>query len=144
MDVVRSIETSLVRLVSTQKNLLKPFLLHAMVETPASLSFFLNPSGQLQNCTPQVHAVIRQYAVLLFSSVLVALCFAFKDPDELSGQAAGALAIYHLAPVVRATGRLLDGQAVWQPLLFVTVHGACLAGLSGCCWELYLKNYFAK
>ncbi|ERF69159.1 hypothetical protein EPUS_01116 [Endocarpon pusillum Z07020] len=143
MDVVRSIGTSLARLVSTQKILLKPFLLHAMVETPASLNFFLNPSGQLPNCTPQVHAVIRQYAVLLFSSVLVALSFAFKDLDESSGQAAGALALYHLAPVVRATGRLMDRQAVWQPLLFVTVHGVCLAGLLSCCWELYLKNHFA-
>lgn len=161
MEVVRSTGTCLLRLVSSiQKNpkqqpiglgrvklSLNPFLLHALIETPASLNFFLNPGGQLRvnPAPPQIRAVIRQYAVLLFSSVLVALSFACRDPDELSGQVAGALALYHLAPVVRATGRLVHRQepAVWQPLLFVTVHAVCLAGLAGCCWELWLKHLLA-
>lgn len=121
-----------------------PFLAHAILETPASLNFFLNPSGQLRTHLPQAHAVIRQYAVLLFSSILIALAFAFRDPDELSGQVAGALAVYHLAPMLRATGRLMTRQALWQPLLFLSAHAVCLAGLSGCCWEYYLKNLLER
>jgi len=135
MEIFHLLGTSFLRLASIQKN---PFLVHAVLETPASLSFFLYPSGQLRTYSPQAHAVIRQYAVLLLSSVIISLIFAFRPLDELSGQVAGALTIYHLAPMVRATGRLMGRQAVWQPLLFVAAHGVCLAGLVGCCWEFCL------
>jgi hypothetical protein len=121
-----------------------PFLVHAVLEIPASLNFLLNPSGQLGVYSPQAHPVIRQYAVLLLSSILIALSFALRDADELSGQVAGALAIYHLAPILRAAGRLTGRQAVWQPLLFFASHGFCLAGLLACCWECYLEKLFAK
>jgi len=130
--------------VSTQKNhLTYPFLVHAMLEIPASLNFFLNPSGQLGVHSPQAHPVIRQYAVLLLSSILISMSFALRDADELSGQVAGALAIYHLAPMLRAAGRLTGRQAIRQPLLFFATHGVCLAGLLACCWECYLEKLFA-
>lgn len=131
----------LLRILSYPKN---PFLFHAILEIPASLNYFLNPSGQLGIFSPQAHAVIRQYAVLLLSSVLVALLFASRDQDELSGQIAGALAVYHLAPMVRAMGRLGGKQGKCQPLLFLTLHGMCLAGLTGLCWDLCLGELFSE
>lgn len=139
MEVVHSLGRSFLRPASLQLN---PFLLHALIEAPASLNFFLYPSGQLEIDAPQAHAVIRQYAVLLFSSILVSSIFAFRPFDELNGQVAGALAVYHPAPIVRATSRLMGRQRGWQPLLFVAVHGICLAGLVGCCWECYLQTLF--
>jgi hypothetical protein len=146
MEVILLIGNSLLRLyglASIQKNNFHyPFLVHAILEIPASLNFFLNPSGQLGVYSPQAHPVIRQYAVLLLSSTLIALSFALRDADELSGHVAGALAIYHLAPMLRAAVRLMGRQAVWQPLLFLATHGVCLAGLLACCWECYLKGLF--
>ena len=120
-----------------------PFLIHVVLESPATANFFFNPSGQLATHSPQAHAVIRQYAVLLLSSIMIALSFAFRDPDELGGQIAGALALYHLAPMVRASGRLTRRHAVWEPLLFLGAHGACLAGMVGWCWEFYLRRLLA-
>jgi uncharacterized membrane protein len=148
MRVIHLIESCLMGLyglVSVQMDLvIYPFLVHALLEIPASLNFLLNPSGQLGVYSPQAHPVIRQYAVLLLSSILIALSFALRDADELSGQVAGALAIYHLAPILRAAGRLTGRQAVWQPLLFLASHGFCLAGLLACCWECYLEKLFAR
>ncbi len=135
MKPPRSPEEVLLGVLSLARN---PFLIHAILEIPASLNFFLRPSGQLRIYSPHAHAVIRQYAVLLLSSVLVAAIFASRDQDELSGQVAGALAVYHLAPMVRAVGRLRGKQGKWQPLLFLALHGVCFAGLLGLCWGLYL------
>jgi cell division protein FtsW (lipid II flippase) len=122
--------------------LFNPFLLHTLLETPASLNFFIYPSSQTQTSSPQAHAVIRQYAVLLLSTVFIALVFAVRKPDELSGRVAGALALYHLAPMVRAMGRLGRGEQGWQPVLFLLVHGVCFAGLFGWCWDLYVCKLF--
>jgi hypothetical protein len=146
MRIIHLIKNCLLRLygsISIQKNhITYPFLLHAVLEIPASLNFFLNPSGQLGVYSPQAHPVIRQYAVLLLASILIALSFALRDADELSGQVAGALAIYHLAPMLRAAGRLTGRRAIWQPLLFFATHGVCLAGLLAYCWECYLAKLF--
>ncbi|CAL3962792.1 unnamed protein product [Diplocarpon coronariae] len=86
-----------------------PFLIHVVLETPASLNFFLRPGNQLAAPAPQAHALVRQYAALLLSSNLVALVFAFRDVDETSQRVAGALAVYHVAPLVRAVGRIGNG-----------------------------------
>lgn len=52
-----------------------PFWLHALIETPASINFLLRPSEQLSASAPQADAVIRQYGMLLFVSVLIAVIF---------------------------------------------------------------------
>lgn len=140
METVRLIGKLLLRLTALQKN---PFLLHVVVEIPASLNFLLYPGGQLRTYSPQAHPVIRQYAVLLLSTILIALSFASRSQDELSGQVAGALALYHLAPMLRATGRLRGDQAVWEPLLFLASHGICLAGFIRCFWGAYASKFFA-
>ncbi|TVY87843.1 hypothetical protein LAWI1_G006763 [Lachnellula willkommii] len=86
-----------------------PFWLHLLIELPASLNFFLNPAEQLSAAAPQAHALVRQYALLLFASSLVALIFATRQVDRTSRNVAGALAVYHLAPLVRAVTRVLGG-----------------------------------
>ncbi|KAH8684229.1 hypothetical protein BGZ60DRAFT_511295 [Tricladium varicosporioides] len=79
-----------------------PFWLHIIIELPASLNFFLRPSEQLPTPAPQAHAIIKQYAVLLLASNLIALTFALRPIDDTSKKVAGALAVYHIAPVLRA------------------------------------------
>jgi hypothetical protein len=59
--------------------------------------------------------MIRQYGVLLFVSVLISAIFAIRKVDITSRQVAAALAIYHLAPIVRAALRLWGGETAWMP-----------------------------
>ncbi|KAH8816108.1 hypothetical protein F5884DRAFT_208921 [Xylogone sp. PMI_703] len=120
-----------------------PFYIHILIETPASLSFLLNPSSQLPPSThyqPQsqsqsqseiaTHFIIRQYAVLLLSSVLIALIFALRPvPDRTSKRVAGSLAIYHLAPLARAAWRIWGGG---RDVVFGELHeGVSGGGLGG-------------
>jgi len=102
-----------------------PFLLHMLVELPASSAFLFTAADPL----------IIQYAVLLFVSVLIAGIFVRRDVDTTSRQVAAALAIYHLSPVVRATSRLLAGQTTCRvndlggPRVHLCVHAVCLVAL---------------
>lgn len=111
------------------------FLIHILIEVPACLNFFVFPSGQLGTTTPHAHAVIRQYAVLLFASVLVAVIFVCRPMDATSGKVAGALAIYHIAPSVRAASGLTRQSQLGKPILlseaflYLVVHGICCASL---------------
>ncbi|KAF4633106.1 hypothetical protein G7Y89_g5014 [Cudoniella acicularis] len=112
-----------------------PFWLHLLVEVPASLNFFFNPSEQLSSPAPQAHAVIKQYAVLLLVSNLIALIFARRPIDGTSKKVAGALAVYHLAPVARSLARIVGeemeyGKALGGPWLHLLVHGGCLMSLT--------------
>lgn len=84
------------------------FWLHVLVETPACAMFCLYPSRQLKVYTPHAHAVIRQYALLLFTSVLIALKFAQRPPDELSGYVAASLSLYHIGPCLRALNEVVE------------------------------------
>ncbi|KAI4280105.1 MAG: hypothetical protein L6R35_005975 [Caloplaca aegaea] len=92
-------EHSLEKLEDTRTSvtnmLRRPFLLHMIVELPASIAFFLNPSMTLSQSQPHAHAVIRQYALLLMSSNIIAYNFIFRSPDETSASVAAALAVYH-------------------------------------------------
>lgn len=122
-----------------------PFWLHLLIELPASLNFFLRPSEQLSSPAPQAHAVIKQYATLLLSSNLVALVFMFRPVDGTSANVAGALAIYHLAPLTRATLRLVNGDGGYGkqlggPVAHMAVHGACFFGLAQVYAQHLLRN----
>ncbi|KAL9021230.1 MAG: hypothetical protein Q9185_001631 [Variospora sp. 1 TL-2023] len=80
----------------------RPFFLHLIVELPASIAFFLNPSMTLSQSQPHAHVVIRQYALLLMSSNIIAYNFIFRSPDETSASVAAALAVYHaVTPLAR-------------------------------------------
>ncbi|KAG4438870.1 hypothetical protein IFR05_005659 [Cadophora sp. M221] len=110
------------------------FLIHALLELPASLNFFFRPNEQLSSPAPQAHALIRQYAILLLSSNIIALIFAFRHVDETSRKVAGALAIYHAAPSMRALGRLTSkddghGKGLGGPWVHAVVHAGALGAL---------------
>jgi len=111
------------------------FLIHIFIEVPASFNFLLFPSRQLETTTPHAHAVIRQYAVLLFASVLVATVFVSRPMDDTSGKVAAALAIYHVAPSIRAANDLSRRSQLGKPFLaseaclYLFVHVVCCATL---------------
>ena len=108
-----------------------PFYIHLLLETPASLNFFFRPSNQLALPAPQAHAIIKQYAILLLSSNLVALIFALREVDGLSRNVAGALAVYHAAPLVRALAGIGEERGLGGPWVHALVHGVALVGLGG-------------
>ncbi|CAG8978039.1 hypothetical protein HYALB_00000709 [Hymenoscyphus albidus] len=115
-----------------------PFFLHAIVEFPAAVNFYSNPSEQLSSAAPQAEDIIKQYAVLLFSSSLIALAFATRPVDDTSKYVAGAFALYHLAPTVRAARRIRGGETgtsygkgLGGPYVHLAVHGGCLIGFLG-------------
>lgn len=112
------------------------FWLHLLIETPAALNFFINPSQQLQLsiASPAAEAVIRQYAILLFSSNLIALIFAIRPDDKTSRRVAGALGLYHLGPALRAISRLVNGETalgagLGGPVVHLGVHVLCFIAL---------------
>ena len=114
-----------------------PFWIHILIEAPASINFFFNPSEQLPSPASQAHAIIRQYAVLLLVSNLIALIFALRPLDQTGKNVAAALSVYHLAPVVRAGTRIFYsfygdsyGQGLGGPWLHLSVHGGCFVALS--------------
>lgn len=127
-----------------------PFLLHVVVETPATLNFLLFPSDQLSAHTPNAHAIIRQYACLLFGSVLIALAFVQRPIDTLSGQVAGAFAIYHVAASVRAGSRLKRQMSQRRQILLseaslhLLVHSLCVGSMLHCCWTSYLHSFWSR
>jgi hypothetical protein len=125
-----------------------PFLFHTIVEFPACLNFFLLPDDQLPQPAPQAHAIIRQYAVLLLSSVMISTIFTFRVLDTTSGKVAGALALYHIAPLFRAGSRIITrtrfemGQSVLkEPFLHFVIHSLCLGSLGLTCWNLHMYSY---
>jgi len=113
-----------------------PFWFHLTIELPASINFFFNPSEQLSPPAPQSHIIIRQYAVLLLVSTLIALIFALRPIDGTSRNVAGALSVYHLAPLTRAGSRIWAGSVEYGkglggPVVHLAVHAVCFGGLAG-------------
>ena len=117
------------------------FLIHILIEIPACYNFFVHPSRQLGINTPHAHPVIRQYATLLLTSILVALIFVRQEKNDTSGKAAAALAVYHIAPSLRSIDRLIKqarhGQALIpsEAFLYLVVHTICGAALILHFWE---------
>jgi hypothetical protein len=111
------------------------FLIHIIIEVPAFINFFFAPSRQLGTLTPHAHPVIRQYAVLLLSTVLVAISFVRHPQDDMSSKVAAAFAIYHIAPAVRSWVRLVKQARSGEPVLlteaflYLVVHVICCAAL---------------
>ena len=126
------------------------FLLHALIELPAAVTFFLLPSRQLGTHSPHAHAIIRQYAMLLYSSILIALVFVRRPQDQLQGQVAGALALYHIGPAARSASSIRHffsaaepvrgaSGSLWEPVLYVVVHVTTGTMLARTCWSAYLS-----
>ncbi|KFZ06065.1 hypothetical protein V501_07727 [Pseudogymnoascus sp. VKM F-4519 (FW-2642)] len=113
------------------------FGLHILVETPAALNFFVNPSQELQLATPSptAEALVRQYALLLICTNLIALVFLLRPIDKVSQRIACALGIYHLGPALRAMFRLVRNESALRtslggPAVHLVVHVLCLIALT--------------
>ena len=123
-----------------------PFILHIVVELPAALFFAFSPSATLSKPQPHAQAVIRQYALLLLSTIIIAAVFVPEDrkgdrPKMEERIVASALGLYHLGPLIRAAHRFRRGKGTGrylpsQPWLHVLVHMLCclLLGGRGCLW----------
>ena len=126
-----------------------PFIFHVILESPAAVAFALFPSATLRSPQPEAHAVIRQYALLLLTSVLIAAIFAYQPHNSLAShvhvqrleqQVAGALAMYHIGPVARAARRIRarEGQGRQMMLcLHLLCHGACGMALAGRAYQAW-------
>ena len=85
---------------------------------------------------PDAHGIIRQYALLLLSTILIAGSFLLQPPSTLSCQVAGALALHHVGPLIRAVNRVSKGESIriWNglggPLVHMGIHGLCVAALA--------------
>lgn len=116
-----------------------PFIFHIIVEAPAGLSFLLRPSGTLDVLQPHAHAVIRQYAILLTCTNIIAGIFAMQDyPNIHSAQiergVSASLALYHCGPASRALSRFQrgsKGSLLVNPLLHIAAHVMCASALMG-------------
>ena len=111
-----------------------PFLLHILGELSASAGFFLRPSQTLRKPQPEAHAVIRQYALLLTSTNLIAAIFLFQGhATVISAKVAGALALYHLGPLTRAAMKVRTGEkmGIWEGVGGAWVHVRVMRHLMG-------------
>lgn len=114
------------------------FMLHIIIEVPAAINFMFQPSKQLAIYTPHAHAVIRQYAVLLASSILISVIFVSRPADDLTRNVAGSLALYHIGPFLRSWSRLRSQAQQSLPLLlseaalYLVCHLLCGAALLFC------------
>ncbi|KAI1342924.1 hypothetical protein F5Y15DRAFT_272000 [Xylariaceae sp. FL0016] len=84
------------------------FVLHAIIETAAAVSFIFNPEKQLPGCTPAARLILRQYGGLLLASSLVCVAVLLDETgsDSTTRLLAFALGTYHLLPCYRAYTRL--------------------------------------
>ncbi|KAK8085095.1 hypothetical protein PG997_006366 [Apiospora hydei] len=113
------------------------YLWHAIIETPAALSFILSPKKQLPDCSPAAELILRQYGGLLLSSVLlsVVMLVSPRGARRYNGLFAAALGSYHLWPAYRAYMRLtsdVEGDIaapsiLGGPAVHITAHLVALA-----------------
>lgn len=82
------------------------FLLHVLIETPASLTFILRPQSQLSPLPPAAALILQSFGGLLLSLNLVAIVFVRRTFDPVARHVAAAFAFWHLWPCYRAFVRL--------------------------------------
>ena len=108
-------------------------VLHLVIETTAAINFFLRPSATLSAPQPHSHGVIRQYAILLMTTNVIAAAFLNRGVyDKLSGHIAAALALYHAGPSVRAMSKIRRGdvgEVLGGAWLHALSHLLCLVCL---------------
>jgi len=123
-----------------------PFFMHIFGEFGASYGFCVRPSSTLFEPQPYAHPVIRQYALLLMTTNLIAANFLFQEhPTSVSCRVAGALALYHLGPLTRAALKIHNGEkkGIWEgtggPWVHVAFHSVTLGALV---WEATTLPWF--
>lgn len=112
-----------------------PFVLHAVIETAAALSFIFTPDRQLPGCNVAAKLILRQYGGLLLSTNLICLAI-LSEPgfSPLARLLAAALGTYHIWPCYRAYIRIYHDLGVsvekkpvlGGPQLHLMVHLVCL------------------
>ena len=108
------------------------FGLHLMVELPACINFFFRPSATLGRSQPHAHGVLRQYALLLLVTNIIALLLLMSPRNCLTGRISGAFALYHFGPFIRAISRIRNGErenALGGPWLHAMLHAITAATL---------------
>lgn len=145
LDIINSFTDPLHHIMTTlpatrsSVQLQPSFLLHIFVELPASIKFFTKPSFGLANTLPsEAEAIIRQYALLLFVSVMLACIFLRRSKDETSRRVAFALAVYHVAPLARAMWRIYERESQKSDLGGPYLH---LAAHLFCCTALFTTSF---
>lgn len=115
--------------------------LHLVIETIAAINFLFRPSATLAEPQPHSHGVIRQYAVLLLSTnIIVAVVLKRAVSDEITEQIAAAVALYHAAPLVRASSKIRKGKsddALGWPWLHAVAHLVCAVSLVAASFHLH-------
>ncbi|KAI0004367.1 hypothetical protein F4779DRAFT_621498 [Xylariaceae sp. FL0662B] len=112
-----------------------PFVVHAVVETVAALSFIFKPDKQLPGCNGDAKLILRQYGGLLLSTNFV--CFAVliePGANHTTQLLAIALGTYHIWPCYRAFVRIRrsvgtkghESSGLGGPRLHLAAHVICL------------------
>ncbi|KAI6775803.1 hypothetical protein HG530_002561 [Fusarium avenaceum] len=83
-----------------------PFLIHALIETPAAFTFIFRPSSQLQPLPPSAALILQSFGGLLLTSNLIALILIRRPFDDVARQASLAFSFWHLWPCYRAYMRM--------------------------------------
>ncbi|TDZ25166.1 hypothetical protein Cob_v001978 [Colletotrichum orbiculare MAFF 240422] len=95
-----------------------PFVIHALMETAAALSFIFKPESQLPNPSVAAQLVAKNLGGLLLSTNMMCLIFITRPFDQTSRLVAASLAFWHLWPCNRAYVRLtqpaVDGKTDGQ------------------------------
>ena len=109
------------------------FTTHVLIETPAAINFMLRPSSTLYTTQEHSHGVIRQYALLLTVTVIVAaLVLSRAVHDLFAAQVAGALALHHLGPMMRAASKIRQDRirgVLGGPWVHLVAHALCAVAL---------------
>ncbi|KAI0102255.1 hypothetical protein GGR51DRAFT_527603 [Nemania sp. FL0031] len=113
------------------------FLMHAIIETAAGLSFILHPEGQLPGCTPTAKLILRQYGGLLLASSMACLVVVIDSSLDSTTMRllAVALGSYHIWPCYRALIRIQtetrhrakEASVLGGPPVHLLVHAVCLS-----------------
>lgn len=127
---------------SKMDNLMRfALVLHLVIETTAAINFFLRPSATLSTPQPYSHGVIRQYALLLLTTNIIAAAVLNRAVyDDLSAHIAAALALYHAGPFVRAVSKIRRGNTgdiLGGAWLHASSHLLCLACLLASSFPLW-------
>ncbi|KAI0973483.1 hypothetical protein F4678DRAFT_426879 [Xylaria arbuscula] len=112
------------------------FVIHAVVETAAGVSFIVHPEGQLPNCTPAAKLILRQYGGLLLASSIICLAVitGLGCSTTTTRVLATALGSYHAWPCYRAFSRIQkesryevqETSILGGPFVHLLVHLVCL------------------
>jgi hypothetical protein len=116
-----------------------PLLLHALIEAAASLSFTLQPRGQLPGASEDARLILRSYGGLLLSSSILCAGFCLRQGfDSATRLVAASMAVYHVFPVARAAVRFSRAgvekesrKVLGGPMVHLVVHLLAFGGLVG-------------